>query len=653
MGFEDDYIDLLRDPLKAPTIRLPPIVAPWRSNSDVSEKSLSTLRSLITSLLGVDWFDVYRIPKSKEQFTEATFNKAFDDAFDRDERVQDQISQIVTLEIQSGILKPKYVRERRQQLRDWLRGFYYNQLERYSNTSTSTRNNHALHLRIAYVVFAHILPCIFKDGIWIHKRTFYSFLERVKSHPSATVLLLPNHKSHIDYIIIHFMYARFQLETPLVIAGENLNVPVFGPYLKRLGAVFIKRKFSSDDFWYINNMKNLMGWKTAKPGEQIELFIEGTRSRNGKLMLAKTGFMQLLKESMRGIDAFVQPISMIYEKPYEFNEYLVELNGMDKVQESFTSIFSAGAKLLLGKSDNYGKLIIKFDDGFLRFHDYPDMKDLGNEVLRKIHDISYITEISVLGLAMSILFYKEVHMKRLKKSAVAVLFKELCVMLAERGADTEHLVRCVSMTDDEIVIMCESLVKNFLFEHVTTEDDEFMIMEETALVYYKNSLLNNFISEMFLIKTNKSPVTMTVLKKLFDFEFLTSRIDDTTELTQRDYLLFGDLLNPFIESYELVLNNLRGVIKITLKRWLHLLYISSPNVSYKESLNKSNILYAIYTLQSLKLIRLNKAIEIEVIDDDKMLQLRQYLHCLRTNRPLQYEHEVFQQVNTSLSELKL
>ena len=61
-------------------------------------------------------------------------------------------------------------------------------------------------------------------------------------------LFLPSHQSHLDYIIVHLVCVRFQMATPSVIAGENLNVAVIGGLLKNLGAIFIPRSFNNEAY---------------------------------------------------------------------------------------------------------------------------------------------------------------------------------------------------------------------------------------------------------------------------------------------------------------------------------------------------------------------------------------------------------------------
>lgn len=91
--------------------------------------------------------------------------------------------------------------------------------------------------------------------------------------------LLPMHKSHMDYILISYILFASNIFPPHIVAGDNLNMPVVGGYLRRAGAVYIRRAWGDDQLYkavfseYISYLIN--------HGHSMECFIEGTRSRTG------------------------------------------------------------------------------------------------------------------------------------------------------------------------------------------------------------------------------------------------------------------------------------------------------------------------------------------------------------------------------------
>lgn len=650
---EPDYVNVLKDPFKHPTIEIFPLIK--KLDSSNWEKIFGITSSALGYLFGINWNGIYdRVHLNNgdgDNINKEKFNEFFDDGFYNDVEVKEHIYKITKLEIDSGLLSPEEFPQRKEILMEWLYSYYKTQLYTISNVTTSTISNYKFELKLAYLTFSNILNVIFKDGIWLHVSSFKKFHNYLSDPQSrSNVLLLPNHKSHIDYIILHFLFVRFQLETPLVIAGDNLNVPIFGDFLRKMGAIYIKRTFSSDDFYYFQNLINLIKFKQENSTHPliIELFIEGTRSRNGKLMHGRTGFLNVLKNLDKNFE--VMPISLSYEKPLEFDEYLTELNGLDKVQESFGSILSTGMKYMRNDERiNFGKLIIRFDDDILHLKDYNDMDKLCDDVLNRIHDIGFVTEISILGMAILIKFYQQDQNNRVDLIKVIPLFKMVLTKVVSKTTYDDHLIKLLNFDDMELVKLFKYLLNKFLSKYISVlrSTSEIIILEETSLVYYKNTLLHFFISEVFLLKANTNLVTLDIITKIFGYEFLTSKINrKSIEINpQIDDLLFHDLLAPFIESYELSFDHLIGVVSISLKHWLYLVYLSRPKVQFKESLNKSNLLYAIHLLKALKLIKTTKQNEIIVLDDSKLRLLRDYLHDLRFGITSVKQDQVFQLFN--------
>ena len=72
-------------------------------------------------------------------------------------------------------------------------------------------------------------------------------LERVREAAKrGTLVLLPSHKSHVDYLILSFVFNHANLLLPLIAAGDNLSFFPLGPIFRRGGAFFIRRCFRGD-----------------------------------------------------------------------------------------------------------------------------------------------------------------------------------------------------------------------------------------------------------------------------------------------------------------------------------------------------------------------------------------------------------------------
>uniref|UniRef100_A0A171A1G0 Glycerol-3-phosphate acyltransferase 1, mitochondrial n=2 Tax=Triatominae TaxID=70999 RepID=A0A171A1G0_TRIIF len=80
-------------------------------------------------------------------------------------------------------------------------------------------------LRISSWVFYKTLPILFKS-ISIPEAQ----VEMLKqaSQRGLPMIFLPLHRSHIDYIAVTFTLCNNNIRAPIVAAGENLRIPVFG-----------------------------------------------------------------------------------------------------------------------------------------------------------------------------------------------------------------------------------------------------------------------------------------------------------------------------------------------------------------------------------------------------------------------------------------
>ena len=122
---------------------------------------------------------------------------------------------------------------------------------------------------------------------------------------------------------------------PHIAAGINLNMPVVGRLPAQGGAFFMRRSFKGNTLYTMVFMKYL-GLMMAR-GHSIEYFIEGGRSRTGRLLQPKTGMLSMtlrsyLRDPRRPI-VFL-PVYFGYERLVEGKTYIGELSGQPKEKES-------------------------------------------------------------------------------------------------------------------------------------------------------------------------------------------------------------------------------------------------------------------------------------------------------------------------------
>jgi len=151
---------------------------------------------------------------------------------------------------------------------------------------------------------------------------------------------------------------RLGIALPHIVAGENLDLPVLGSILRGGGAFFIRRTFSNDQLYPVVIREYIE--QLLASGKNIECFIEGTRSRTGKLLPPKLGILKYILDGLidgRTEDVWLCPISVQYDSVIESETYVSELLGKPKESESLLGLLSGSSNLLGLKM---GRIDIRF-----------------------------------------------------------------------------------------------------------------------------------------------------------------------------------------------------------------------------------------------------------------------------------------------------
>jgi glycerol-3-phosphate O-acyltransferase len=156
------------------------------------------------------------------------------------------------------------------------------------------------------------------------------------------IVFVPCHRSHMDYLLLSYVIYKQGYAVPHIAAGLNLNIPVVGRFLRKGGAFFLRRRFAGNTLYTAVFMKYLATMMAR--GHSIEYFIEGGRSRTGRLLQPKTGMLSMTVRSYlrdpRKPVVFL-PIYFGYERIVEANTYVGELSGKEKRKESILDLVRA------------------------------------------------------------------------------------------------------------------------------------------------------------------------------------------------------------------------------------------------------------------------------------------------------------------------
>ena len=141
---------------------------------------------------------------------------------------------------------------------------------------------------------------------------------------------------------------------PHVAGGENLDLPVIGRFLRMGGAFFLRRSFKGDALYPVVFAKYL-AFMMAR-GHSLEYFVEGGRSRTGRLLAPRAGMLAMtvrsyLREPKRPV--VFMPVYFGYERIVEGRTYIGELSGKPKEKESVLMLLRSLGAVLRSK---FGKV---------------------------------------------------------------------------------------------------------------------------------------------------------------------------------------------------------------------------------------------------------------------------------------------------------
>jgi len=237
--------------------------------------------------------------------------------------------------------------------------------------------------------------------------------------PGHEVVYVPCHRSHIDYLLMSYLLYHRGFVPPHIAAGVNLNMPLIGPLLRRGGAFFLRRSFRSQPLYAA--VFNQYVSQILSRGVALEYFIEGTRSRTGRLLPPRAGMLSITVRAFlqyRNRPLLFQPVYIGYEQLAEGNAYISELSGRQKKPESLSD-FKNVINIL---RRNYGEVTVSFGEpvmlenlldrhhtGWSEEHFDSDTKpawlpplvdDLADRIMVNINRAAHVNPINLLSTAL-------------------------------------------------------------------------------------------------------------------------------------------------------------------------------------------------------------------------------------------------------------
>ncbi len=338
------------------------------------------------------------------------------------------------------------------------------------------------------------------DGVEVHN--FNTVRELAKDYE---IIYTPCHRSHIDYLLLSYVIYKRGMMVPYIAAGDNLNMPFVGQLLRGGGAFFIRRTFRGNAL-YTTVFKEYL-YSILSRNTPLEYFIEGGRSRTGRLLPPKTGMLAMTVHShLRGR---AKPIVFVptyfgYERLMEGATYVGEMNGKPKESESIFGILQTLRKIerIFGKVYvNFGEPV--FLDDMLKQHGAEHIKIEKNDdpipqavsdavnssakaILENINRAAVINPVSLLSL---ILLATNKH----------TLDEEICIKQLDTYRNLltalpyDQRMQVTPLSGKEIIAYGLKLklikrVKHVLGDIIAIEDNQAVL-----LTYFRNNILHAFV----------------------------------------------------------------------------------------------------------------------------------------------------------------
>ena len=227
----------------------------------------------------------------------------------------------------------------------------------------------------------------------------------------GTVILVPSHRSHFDYLLLSWLMFYQGMTPPHIAAGDNLAFFPMGPLFRRAGAFFIRRSFAGDPL-YAQLVDRYVRTLVSEGYTQM-CFIEGGRSRTGKMLQPKVGLLGYFMDAMADrvvSDIQLVPVYIAYERVVE--DYSDELTGGQKKKESAGELLKAGKVL----SRRFGRVYVRTNEpvslresleifgkqwqGVDRDERKSHLKRLAQHVAAEIQDATIVTPSAVASMVL-------------------------------------------------------------------------------------------------------------------------------------------------------------------------------------------------------------------------------------------------------------
>ena len=357
-------------------------------------------------------------------------------------------------------------------------------------------------------------------------------------------VILPCHRSHVDYLILSYIFYQHQIPLPHVAAGDNMNFWPLGYIFRQSGAFFLRRRFHGDDLYadvFATYVETLL-----REGVPIEFFLEGGRSRTGKMVMPKYGMISMILRAYQdnvSDDIALLPVYLGYDRIIEEHSYLAELSGAAKKSESVLDVIKHTRVMM----HRYGRVYVNFGTPIslksyyaAQTNNFAELtaaeqqatyRDVGYRVVAEINRVATATPIAIVASALLCHGGRET-----KCSVLAETFSDFHDYLKYRRV---NMAPSLAMKDNALAAAIQTFIEWACLVRKENPDerngaaDSYLLPDDKRLrmEYYKNNIIHHFISLSFLataiLACPEAVISFRLvrddyifLKRIFSLEFM-------------------------------------------------------------------------------------------------------------------------------------
>lgn len=315
------------------------------------------------------------------------------------------------------------------------------------------------------------------------------------------VVYIPCHKSHLDYLIVSYLLYKNNMSLPYIVSGVNLNFWPIGSIFRGGGAFFIRRSFKGKRLYskvFYKYTEYLI-----KQGIPIEFFIEGTRSRTGKIVFPKLGFLSMLLEAVIKSgqkNLCIVPVSVNYEHIFEKNFYLNEAVGKKNEGENIGTMLRHRNMA----KQKQGRMYLEIAEPFTltdllwekrsrlpkgRQGSMDMAARLANKVSHAINTYSIATPFAIVSAVLLSQGIKGYRLAKIIRGAELLLGHLRVLNVRVVGIGEEWVQGVLDWMEKEKIISSED------DDDQEMDDDRFYFIDEDkrmSLTIYKNSIVHHY-----------------------------------------------------------------------------------------------------------------------------------------------------------------